>query len=132
MLAEVFVDEFKTMAIIGCNPEERVKKQPLLISFAYQYDISQASKTDQVDFAIDYDDLCKKITQFIDGSRFHLIETLADRLIDFIFDQTSILKISLFVYKPDAIDAAKRVGVKLQRDKKVVVSTSSSQSLDWG
>lgn len=131
MLAEVFVDEFKTMAIIGCNPEERVKKQPLLISFAYQYDIAEAAASDNVEMAIDYDDLCQKIDRFIAESRFHLIEALADRLIEFIFEQTIIKKISLFVYKPDAIDAAKRVGIKLQREKKVFSQPVESQSLSW-
>ena len=95
MLAEVFVDEFKTMAIIGCNPEERINKQPLLISFAYQYDISEAAVTDNVEAAIDYDDLCQKIARFIAESRFHLIETLADRLIDLYLNK-QLLKIFLF------------------------------------
>ena len=131
MLAEVFVDEFKTMAIIGCNPEERIKKQPLLISFAYQYDIAEAASSDNVEAAIDYDDLCQKIARFIAESRFHLIETLADRLIDFIFDQTIVKKISLFVYKPDAIDAAKRVGIKLQREKQKSISSDKVHELNW-
>ena len=131
MLAEVFIDELKTMAIIGCNPEERVTKQPLIISLAYQYDIDKAAESDNVDFAIDYDSLCKRLTTYIEASQFQLIETLAEKLIEFIFSNSSIEKVSLSVYKPDAINNAKRVGIKLQREKKSIQKTSVSSSLNW-
>lgn len=131
MLAEMFIDELKTMAIIGCNPDERIAKQPIIISLAYQCNIANAVDSDDINQTVDYDRLSKLIVKFIQQSRFELIETLAERLVDYIFSVSSINSLSLFLYKPDALSDAKRVGIKIQRKRESVSKVTQSHELSW-
>mgnify|MGYP006444406783 CR=1 FL=1 len=59
MIAEIIIDELSVKTIIGCNPEERISPQILTISLAIQYDIKKASATDNIDYSVNYSDLCK-------------------------------------------------------------------------
>lgn len=130
MIAEIIIDELTVKTIIGCNPDERISPQTITISLAIQYDIQKPSQTDNVDDALNYSDLCNKIKRFVENSEFNLIEALAESIIAIILDFSQVIQVSLFIYKPDAIDYTKRVGLKLVR-KKDIQSNSSPKELTW-
>jgi FolB domain-containing protein len=130
MIAEIIIDELSVKTIIGCNPEERISPQILTISLAIQYDIKKASATDNIDYSVNYSDLCNKIKRFVENSEFNLIEALAESVVSIVFSYSQVLQVSLFIYKPDAIDYTKRVGLKLTR-KKESQTTNSHKELTW-
>ena len=130
MIAEIIIDELTIKTIIGCNPDERIIPQTITISLAIQYDIQKPSQTDNVDDALNYSDLCSKIKRFVENSEFNLIEALAEAIINIVLNHSQVIQVSLFIYKPDAIDYTKRVGLKLTR-KKDIQSNSSPKELTW-
>mgnify|MGYP001181407733 CR=1 FL=1 len=130
MLAEIIIDELTVKTIIGCNPEERVTPQTLTISLAIQYDINLPATTDNVDDTVNYFDLCNKLKTFVENSGFHIIEALSDAILTIVFNYSQVLQVSLFIYKPDAIDFTKRVGLKLTK-KRNLESKSSHKELTW-
>ena len=130
MFAEVIIDELSVHAIIGCNPSERVNKQLLQLSLAIKYDISLASQTDDVSYALDYSELSKRIKTYIEHSEFKLLECLSNKVLDIVFEYSQVVSASLIVYKPNAIDYTKRVGLKLSRQKEVK-SSSTQKELTW-
>ena len=119
MLAEIIVDELKVDAIIGVNPEERTIKQPLHISLSFQTDIEKAAETDDIKSSVDYDYLTQNVKRFVEQSSFQLIETLAEEVAHLILSDQRIHSLSLFIYKPNAIKDAKRVGIKILRQQKM-------------
>ena len=135
MLAEIIIDQLEVSTIIGIHPHERETKQTLHVSLSLKYDIKQAALHDCIDDALDYDQLSKKITHFLENSSFFLIEACADKLANLILEHSIIEQVSLFLYKPSAIKNAKRVGIKLlkQQNKtpKEALQESPSPSLHW-
>ena len=130
MIAEVIIDELTVKAIIGCNPSERLTPQVVQISLALKYDISKPSLSDDVNDAINYSDICRKIKLHVENSSFNLLESLAESIINIVFEYSKVIQVSLFIYKPNAIKYTKRVGIKLTRSN-TRIEDSSQKKLTW-
>ena len=62
------------------------------------------------------DGLTKKIKTHVEQSSYHLIETLAETIASLVLEDKRIQKVSVLLYKPQALSVAKRVGIKLLRE----------------
>ncbi len=117
MLGEIIIDELQVTTIIGCMASERTTKQPLTISVAIQYDMQDAAKTDTIEKALNYAQLSEDIKTYVETSQHYILEALAQKIFEIIFNYPQALKASLFIYKPNAISYTKRVGIKLSQNR---------------
>ena len=135
MLGEIIIDELQDNAIIGCLDEERNTKQPLIISLAIQYDMQDASETDDITKALNYAQISKDIKNYTENSNHYILESLAKKILTIIFYYPQAKQVSLFIYKPNAIDYTKRVGIKImqKRNQKETTQKTSltTNKLDW-
>ena len=136
MLGEIIIDELQVTTIIGCMDSERTTKQPLTISVAIQYDMQDAAKTDTIEKALNYAQLSEDIKTYVETSQHYILEALAQKIFEIIFNYPQALKASLFIYKPNAISYTKRVGLKVsqernQNQKKVETNFLQTHKLSW-
>ena len=111
----IFIQQLTVETIIGVYKHERKMKQPLIIDIEMQYDSRQASESDDLKYALDYHQISKDIHTFISESSFHLIETLANAIAQRILKNNLISKINLTLSKPQALDQAENVGIRISR-----------------
>jgi D-erythro-7,8-dihydroneopterin triphosphate epimerase len=103
----------KVKCIIGVFPEERKKAKDLLIDLEVE-PISIANE-DELELTIDYEkisDLCRQIAK---ESKFHLLETLARKILDSCFDNFAISAASICINKPKALKGISSAYVKLSK-----------------
>ena len=132
MLAEIIIDELAVETIIGCLPHERITKQPLTISLSIQYDIAHVAQTDNIEDAMNYASLVDEIKVFVENSEFQLLEGLSNKIFEIVFTRSQVKQASMFIYKPNAIDRVKRVGIKLSRvNEGPVFPEPISSKLSW-
>ena len=135
MLAEIIIDELQLSTIIGCMKNERTTKQALTLSLAIQYDISNVSKSDNIDDALNYATICHDLKEKIEHSSFHLLEALSEFIFEYLFTHHQIERVSLFIYKPNAISFTKRIGLKRVKSKADSPPTHSQSTqrnhLNW-
>ena len=134
MIAEIIIDELNLSCIIGCMKSERHNKQPLILSLAIKYNIKKAAQTDQIENALNYADIGQKLKHKIETSSFHLLEALSEKIISELFNYDEIIQVSLFLYKPNALSFAKRVGIKRTETKATYSPPSvnpKDQKLQW-
>ena len=136
MLGEIIIDELQVTTIIGCMDSERTTKQPLTISVAIQYNMQDAAKTDTIEKALNYAQLSEDIKTYVETSQHYILEALAQKIFEIIFNYPQALKASLFIYKPNAISYTKRVGLKVsqernQNQKKVETNFLQTHKLSW-
>ena len=131
MLAEIIIDELKANCIIGYTQNERTSKQTVLLSLAIQYDISQAIETDNINNGLNYESLTNTLKTTIENSRYHLIESLANKVINVTFTYSEIKQVSLFLYKSDSKSLTKRVGIKLVKENKKASPILNNTKLSW-
>lgn len=113
----IFIYQLHTSCILGITEEERKNSQTVLIDLKLSADFSKAAQTDQIEDAIDYDQVCKVVTRFVAQSNFHLLEALAEAIANLIFKEFLVEEVKLKVFKPKIIPNAGEVGVEIDRKR---------------
>ncbi len=117
MLDTIFIENIPTQAIIGIHDFEKAAPQKLIIGVELGTDIRQAAETDDVQYALDYDAISRFIDEYVQGTQFELIETLAENLVAALFEKFAMQTIKLRLQKPGAIAYTQQVGLIIYRER---------------
>lgn len=113
------IRDLSVECIIGINPEERVKKQEVLISLTLYANLSEAARTDRVEDTVDYKSLKKGIRDCVGASEFFLLERLAEQVAEIALRPAQVQRVDVCVDKPGALRHARSVAVEITRLKTV-------------
>ena len=111
----VKIKGLKVNAVIGVFDWERAIEQPLLIDVSMATDISKAGKSDDINDAINYKEVCDDITELCQQTKALLIERLAELIAAHILSKYNTTQVEVSVAKPTAIKAAEAVAVQITR-----------------
>ena len=115
MSDRIFIEQFIVSAIIGIHADERVTPQPIQFDLEIAADAARAAHRDNVADTIDYSRLCDLIRHIAVEGKFQLAETLAERIAQRLINELGVRWLRLRVAKPNAIGAAKLVGIEIER-----------------
>ena len=101
--------------IVGINPEERVKKQDVIINLTLYGDMRAAGATDDIVDAINYKTLTKRLIDHVEESEYFLVEKLAHSLAQIAVQEFGVERAMVSVEKPGALRFARSVGVVIER-----------------
>jgi dihydroneopterin aldolase len=111
----VFIDGLRTQALIGVCDFERTGPQPLVFDVEMTMDTRAAGSSDALGDTVDYAVVAEAIEQTCAGSAFALVEALAETVAARLLREFPIRRIALRVTKPQAVPAARGVGVRIVR-----------------
>jgi dihydroneopterin aldolase len=111
----IFLRELKIETVIGIYDWEREIKQAVVLDLEMATDIKKAAETDHIDDTLDYKAVAKRIIEFVEGSSFQLVETLAEKIAEIVLTEFSIPWLKLTLNKAGAITGAEGVGVMIER-----------------
>ena len=114
---KIFIHALKTEAIVGIFDWERQVKQTVLIDLELSADIAKAARSDSIDDTLNYKRVAKRVLAFVEGSQFHLVETLAERIAMLLLEEFGIAWVRISLSKPGAIRSSGDVGVALERNR---------------
>ncbi len=114
----VFVRDLRIDTIIGIYDHERALKQTIVLDFDMSFDITKAAASEDIADALNYKTLTDTLRDFVEGSEFLLIETLAERITSIIIDDFGVAKVKLTLHKPNALSGTTDVGVIIERTAK--------------
>lgn len=114
---KIFIHALKTEAIIGIFDWERQVKQTVLIDIEISADIRKAALSDAIDDTLNYKRVAKRVLSFVEGSKFHLVETLAEHIAMLMLEEFGVAWVRISLSKPGAIRSSRDVGVVLERDR---------------
>ncbi|MBI5357786.1 dihydroneopterin aldolase [Candidatus Saccharibacteria bacterium] len=114
-LDKIVIEGLEISCIIGVLPDEREEKQTIIIDVELSVDLSQASKTDDINDTLDYFKIYKDILDLVENSNFYLIERLAQEIAELCLKNDQVKKVKVSVKKPKALGQAKSVGVQIKR-----------------
>jgi dihydroneopterin aldolase len=115
MADKIFLEKLEIPCLIGIFDWERRIKQKITIDLEFPADIRKAARRDRIEDALDYKKIAKATIAFVSKSRFHLLETLAERLAARLLKKFKLREIKLRVSKPGAVRGSKNVGVEILR-----------------
>ena len=103
MADQINVTGIKAFGYHGVLPHEAVEGQEFIVDLALSLDLSEASRSDNLDETVNYADLAQIVHDNIVGERVQLIERLAGQIADQIKSSyPQIDSISVTVHKPHA------------------------------
>ena len=111
----ILIKDLMLRCIIGLSAEERREKQDVLINLILWTDLRPAAASDNIEDAVDYSTLKKRIKTLVEGSQYHLAETLADRIAALCLEEPAVQQVQVTLEKPTALRFAHSVGVEIIR-----------------
>lgn len=111
----IFIQGLRFDAIIGIYPQERIKKQPMVVDIEMATDIKPAAINNDLDSSINYAAVSEAVIQFCVAAEAELLETLAENLAEYLMREFNISGLRLSIGKPIAVPEAQLVGVKIAR-----------------
>ena len=111
----VYLRDLKIETIIGIFDWERQIRQTVVLDIDMATDVAAAAATDNIEDALDYKAVTKRLIQFVESSDFQLVETLAERIADLLRNEFEIPWLRLTVNKKGALRGARDVGVIIER-----------------
>lgn len=112
---KVFIQGLSIQTTIGFYAWEKEIKQTLVIDLAMGWDTALAAKNDELAKTLDYAEISEAIATFANNNPVDLLETLAERLAQFLMSQYHIPWLRLKIGKPGAVHNATSVGVEIER-----------------
>jgi len=114
----VFVSELKFKTIIGCWDWERQVEQDVCIDLQMAWDTRKAAATEDLQHALDYKAVSKRVRSFVQESRFELVETAANAIAALIMNEFGVPWVQVRLAKPRAVTGSAAVGVVVERGTK--------------
>lgn len=113
----VYIKELEAETVIGIYDWERKIRQKIVLDIEMQSDIHRASLTDNIENALDYKAVSKRLLSFVEASEFFLVETLAENIANILLEEFKVPWIRLKLSKPGAVSRSKDVGVIIERSR---------------
>ncbi|MCF6282568.1 MAG: dihydroneopterin aldolase [Candidatus Polarisedimenticolaceae bacterium] len=114
----VFIRDLHADTVIGIYDWERKIRQTVVVDIEMNCNVRQAATSDQIEDAVDYKSVSKRLTQFINESEFQLVETLAERCSEIIRNEFGVAWTRLSINKVGAVSNASGVGVVIERGER--------------
>lgn len=116
MTDKIFIHALKTEAIIGIFDWERQVRQTIVVDLEFSANIRKAALSDSIDDTLNYKKVAKQVLAFIEGSSFHLVETLAESIAMLILGEFKVDWVQVTLSKPGAVRNSRDVGVVIERN----------------
>ena len=114
---KIIISDLLLRGIIGINPDERVKKQDILLNIVLYADIKNAARSDDIEEAVNYKEISKRVIEFVESSSFLLVERLVTEVARLILSEFPVSRVTVRVEKPGALRFAKSVGIEIDRTR---------------
>ncbi len=111
----VFIDDLRINTIIGIYEWEREVKQTVALDIEMAADNTIPAGSENIEDALNYKAVAKRLIAFTEVSQFQLVETLAERLAEIIIAEFNVPWLRLKLSKLGAVTGARSVGVIIER-----------------
>ena len=114
---KIHIRDLTVRGILGINPEERVNRQDILVNVTMWADTSAAAVSDDIDDAVNYKTITKRIIGHIENGEPMLVERLVQEIADICLDDDRVEQVEVTVEKPGALRFARSVGISIIRSR---------------
>lgn len=115
MADQIEINGLRAVTVVGALPHERELKQPLRIDLAFDVDLRDAGRSDELGDTVHYGLVADRVVAVVEESKDILLERLVARVADEVltFDRVEAVDVKLTKLRPplevDAVDTAVRI-----------------------
>ncbi len=112
---QLFLEDVRLPAKVGVYAREKKRAQVLRLDVTV--DVTRARRTDKLREVVSYEDVMNVLRDVCSGPRVDLLETLADRIFERLFERRAVLGASVRIAKPRIFDEAGAAGIVMRRER---------------
>ena len=116
-LDRIYVRNLKCRCILGINPDEREKKQDVVINLVLEADLSDACGSDAIDDTVDYKRVKQRVLALVENSDHFLVERIVERIAETCLEDERVQAVQVSLDKPGALRFAESVAVEIYRSR---------------
>jgi len=113
----VLIEGLEVRTVIGIYDWEREIRQTVRLDLEMAWDISKAGKSDDIADTLDYKAVSKRLIDYVEASKFGLIEALAEKCAQIVLDEFHVPWLRLKLSKPGAVRGSENVAVLIERSE---------------
>lgn len=117
MADKIIIKEIAVSCTIGIYPEEKQTPQEILIDIEATTDIKKAAKSDEIEDALNYEELEAKAIDLCKSKHHNLIERLVEEIAASCLENRQISEILVRIKKPKALKNSKYSAVEIIRQR---------------
>ena len=114
---KIHIRDLRLQCIIGLREEEREAKQEVIVNVTLEADLTDAGQGDRIEQTVDYARIAEEVTALVAGSRFFLLERLAEAIAELCLTEPGVQRVRVCVEKPGALPAARAAAVEIVRPR---------------
>jgi len=115
--AIINITNLRLRTYIGFNPDEQTKQQDIIINAEIHYPANKLCLEDNVDNALNYKLIAKKIIQHVEEGKFLLLEKLVSDVVNICSEHDWVSYARVKIDKPHALRFADSVSLSLEQYK---------------
>jgi FolB domain-containing protein len=112
---KIIIKDLLVRGIVGVNPDERTKKQDVVVNVVMHVDTRQAGASDDIEEAVNYRTVSKRVIEHVEETSRYLVESLASDIARIIVTEFEVARVQVRIEKPGALRYAQSVGVEIER-----------------
>ncbi len=116
-LATIRIKNLRLRTYIGINEDEIKNKQDVIVNIVVKYPAENATESDNMDDALNYRTITKKIIALVENNRFSLLEKLTHDVLSVAADHPWVSFAEVEIDKPHALRFADSVSLSLSCKK---------------
>lgn len=103
----------------GVSPEERIVGGRIIVDIEIEYDLARAGVSDTIEDTISYADVFKIVRHLVEDTESLLLEALARKISDALFDRFAMDAVTVYVRKqpPPIRGVVESAGVEIRRTR---------------
>jgi len=116
---QIEISGLRAVTIVGALPHEREIPQPLEIDLAFDVDLHDAGRTDELGDTVHYGLVADRVVAVVEESKDHLLERLVSRIADEVlaFDRVEAVDVRLTKVRPPLAVDAVSTSVRVRRTR---------------
>ncbi len=111
----VYIRDLRIATTIGIYDWEREVRQTVSLDLEMATDIAAAAATDDIQYALNYKAVAKRIIAHVENSGCLLVERLAGEIASLVLAEFPVSWLRLRLSKPGALRGAQDVGILIER-----------------
>lgn len=127
--ATISIRNLRLRTFIGFNPEETKKMQDVVINIEIRYRLDDAALADQVDGALNYKTITKRVIEHVENGRFLLLEKLVADVLEICSQAPEIEFSRVTIDKPHALRFADSVSLTLEYEALAVTGLGQLEKI---
>jgi len=116
-LDRIHVRDLRLRCVVGVHEAERQGPQEVVIDITLAADLRRACRSDELAETVDYAAITDRVAAAVAGSRFFLVERLAERIAEVCLADARVRQARVRVGKPAAVGGARTVEIEIVRGR---------------